>query len=73
MFIHIISIYFVDVCSGVTVDWTADIGIPLNYLFELRDTGEHGFILPPDQIIPTGRELLMAMDVLHTQVITRGN
>ena len=25
---------------------------------ELRDTGEHGFILPPEQIIPTGEEVM---------------
>ena len=24
---------------------------------ELRDTGNYGFILPPDQIIPTGEEV----------------
>uniref|UniRef100_A0A1X7V284 Peptidase M14 domain-containing protein n=1 Tax=Amphimedon queenslandica TaxID=400682 RepID=A0A1X7V284_AMPQE len=30
---------------------------------ELRDTGEYGFLLPPDQIIPTGEEVVPA--VLH--------
>jgi len=28
----------------------------LAYTFELRDTGQYGFVLPPSQIIPTGQE-----------------
>ena len=28
-----------------------------SYAMELRDTGNYGFILPPDQIIPTGEEV----------------
>ena len=35
-----------------------DAGIPYAFAMELRDTGEHGFILPPDQIIPTGEEVM---------------
>merc|ERR1712059_76485 len=31
-------------------------GIPYSYGIELRDTGMYGFLLPPDQIIPTGEE-----------------
>lgn len=31
---------------------------PLTYTYELRDTGRYGFILPPEQIIPTGEEIL---------------
>lgn len=26
------------------------------FTYELRDTGRHGFLLPPEQIIPTGEE-----------------
>jgi len=32
-----------------------------SYTVELRDTGRHGFVLPPDQIIPTGEENLAAV------------
>ncbi|XP_070558910.1 carboxypeptidase B-like [Ptychodera flava] len=43
--------------SGTTVDWGyGDRGIVHSYTFELRDTGEYGFALPEDQIIPTGEE-----------------
>ena len=60
-----------DVCSGVTTDWTPEAGIDLNFTFELRDTGRYGFLLPPDQIVPNGREMLLAMDVLYRQVMAR--
>ncbi|KFP69947.1 Carboxypeptidase O, partial [Acanthisitta chloris] len=44
--------------SGSSRDWAHMIGIPLSYTFELRDTGEHGFILPPEQIQPTCEETM---------------
>ena len=31
--------------------------IPRSYGMELRDTGHYGFLLPPQQIIPTGQEV----------------
>lgn len=31
---------------------------PITYTYELRDTGRYGFLLPPDQIIPCGQEIL---------------
>merc|ERR1712110_1126092 len=44
--------------SGGTLDWTlGEAGIPYSFAMELRDTGNYGFILPPDQIIPTGEEV----------------
>jgi len=45
------------VASGGSLDWTlGELGIPYSYGMELRDTGAYGFLLPPDQIIPTGEE-----------------
>jgi len=44
--------------SGGTLDWTlGEAGIPYSFAMELRDTGNYGFILPPEQIIPTGEEV----------------
>ena len=40
------------------MDWALGAaGIPYSIGMELRDTGKHGFLLPPDQIIPTGQEI----------------
>lgn len=48
--------------SGGSNDWTYGAGSTQYKIFgfsiELRDTGDFGFELPPDQIIPTGRENL---------------
>lgn len=33
-----------------------DIGIKYSYTIQLRDTGTHGFLLPPTYIDTTGRE-----------------
>jgi len=45
------------VASGGSLDWTlGELGIPYSYGMELRDTGAYGFLLPPEQIIPTGEE-----------------
>jgi len=44
--------------SGGSLDWTlGEAGIPYSYGMELRDTGASGFLLPPEQIIPTGEEV----------------
>lgn len=47
------------IASGISVDWAFAVGgIPLSYTYELRDQGEFGFILPAEQIVPNGEELL---------------
>jgi len=45
------------VASGGSLDWAlGEAGIPYSMAMELRDTGLYGFLLPPEQIIPTGEE-----------------
>ncbi|CAF2984486.1 unnamed protein product [Rotaria sp. Silwood2] len=47
------------VASGGTIDWTfGKTNIIFSYAVELRDTGNYGFLLPEDQIVPTGKETL---------------
>ena len=65
-----IGFVFKAVSTGVTTDWTqAKADIDINYTIELRDTGQYGFLLPPDQIIPTGEELLAGIEVLAKHII----
>ena len=47
------------IVSGGSKDWAFGVaGIPYSYGMELRPGSfyPHGFVLPPDQIIPTGEE-----------------
>ncbi|XP_037369061.1 carboxypeptidase A5 [Talpa occidentalis] len=49
------------VASGITVDWAYDHGIKYSFSFELRDTGQYGFLLPASQIVPTAQETWLAL------------
>lgn len=43
--------------TGFGIDFAYDrCAIVHSYLVELRDRGQHGFLLPADQILPTARE-----------------
>lgn len=43
--------------NGGSLDYVYDVAeADLSYAFELRDQGQFGFVLPPDQIRPTGEE-----------------
>ena len=44
--------------SGTSLDWAWDDAGVYAFTYELRDTGEFGFVLPPDQIVPSGEEIL---------------
>ncbi|XP_030028978.2 zinc carboxypeptidase-like [Manduca sexta] len=45
--------------SGASFDWVKGVAdIPIVYLFELRDVGEYGFMLPPEEIIPNNEEIM---------------
>ncbi|OLL23582.1 putative metallocarboxypeptidase ECM14 [Neolecta irregularis DAH-3] len=44
--------------GGSAVDWIYNQGAHFSYIIKLRDTGTHGFLLPPDEIIPCGEEIL---------------
>uniref|UniRef100_A0A6M2E0R1 Zinc carboxypeptidase A 1 n=1 Tax=Xenopsylla cheopis TaxID=163159 RepID=A0A6M2E0R1_XENCH len=47
------------VATGGSMDWVkGTYKTPITYTYELRDTGRYGFLLPPDQIIPCGQEIL---------------
>jgi len=45
------------IASGNTVDWTyGELNAKYSMAVELRDTGRYGFLLPEDQIVPSGIE-----------------
>lgn len=48
--------------GGSLIDYiTHELEVPYSYQVKLRDTGSYGFLLPSDNIVPTGRELVQAM------------
>lgn len=51
--------------SGGSEDWTyGQLGVKYSFSVELRDTGRYGFLLPKEQIIPTGEETFEGLKVL---------
>lgn len=50
--------------SGTAQDWYFDGLGALGWTYELRDTGQFGFVLPPDQIIPTAMEVFEGISTL---------
>lgn len=55
--------------SGTSLDWAWDETGSYSWTFELRDTGEFGFLLPPEQIIPSGEEILAAFAYVGGQIL----
>lgn len=49
------------VASGGMTDWVFGVRGALSFTYELRDTGQFGFLLPPDQILPTCEEVYPAL------------
>ena len=41
-----------------------ELNVPYAYQIKLRDTGAYGFLLPEDNIIPTGKEASKAVEYL---------
>ncbi|KAL4702752.1 hypothetical protein ACJJTC_002292 [Scirpophaga incertulas] len=53
--------------SGTSVDWVKDvIEVPLVYCYMLRDRGTFGYLLPADQILPSGQETMdSVLELIH--------
>jgi len=58
--------------AGGSDDWAIDHGnLNLSFTFELRDTGNYGFNLPPKYIQPTCEEVIQGVIHLGEHVLTR--
>lgn len=54
--------FILDEVSGSSFDWVKGVAeIPITMLFELRDIGQNGFLLPTDQIIPNSEEIMACL------------
>lgn len=51
--------------TGYSIDYAYEVGgAKYAYLIELRDTGDFGFVLPPEQILGSAREQWAGMRVM---------
>jgi len=58
------------VASGASVDYMkGEFDTDLAYTFEMRDTGRYGFVLPPDQIIPSSLEFMDGFRAIHDALL----
>jgi hypothetical protein len=55
--------------AGGSDDWAkGSAGIKYAYCLELRDTGNYGFILPSNQIVPTGEETYNGVSAMAAEL-----
>jgi len=56
--------------AGASDDWYKGVlGTRYAFTTELRDTGVHGFVLPKDQIIPSGEEMWAGFEVVINKML----
>jgi Zinc carboxypeptidase len=61
------------VVSGTSIDWATEVARSnIVYAYELRDVGQFGFVLPPDQIIPNALETFPSMLTIVEEAHRRG-
>lgn len=58
--------------SGNTIDYVYSKCVPYPFVFELRDNGEYGFLLPPDQITEAASEAWAGVRVIVEEALRAG-
>ncbi|XP_071555610.1 zinc carboxypeptidase-like [Temnothorax nylanderi] len=62
------------IATGSSVDYVKGVlRKPIAYTYELRDKGRYGFLLPPNQIIPTGEETMDSLVAMFKEAKARGH
>jgi len=60
--------------AGASDDWYKGVlGSRFSFTTELRDTGLHGFVLPANQIIPSGEEMWAGFEVVINKLLSLEN
>ncbi|KAL5242498.1 hypothetical protein ACI65C_009908 [Semiaphis heraclei] len=60
--------------AGASDDWAKGVAkIKYSYTVELKDTGKYGFILPPSEILSTGKEAFAAVSALAKEIGSEKN
>lgn len=60
------------VASGGSMDWALGArNIPLGVTYEMRDTGTFGFVLPPNQIMPSCQEWMDGFQVYYNELMNK--
>ena len=61
--------YVADTTGGTSMDWARGVaGIKYSFSLELRDKGQYGFMLPRNQIVPTGEETLTGLLAMANEI-----
>jgi len=51
------------------MDWVKETyNTPLTFTYEMRDKGQYGHLLPPDQILPSAEEFMDGFRVLMREL-----
>ena len=65
---YFFPLLYLDLAAGTSADYYNLAGTRFTYTSELRDKG-HSFLLPPNQITPSGEEMWAAFAVMFDKVL----